>query len=67
MLNHMDFKVIVHDDNGNAVNYAVAASMMDDEIREELHVKLAPCDEQTFFDAYLKAHKEKFNEDFIIN
>lgn len=39
---------------------------MDDDIREELHAKLAPCTEQVFFDEYVKAHREKFNEDFVV-
>lgn len=38
------------------------AQMMDDEIRESLHSALAPCSEQEFFDAYCKAHQEKYGE-----
>jgi hypothetical protein len=37
---------------------------MDNEIREELHSKLAPCANQVFFDAYVSAHSEKFGENF---
>lgn len=36
------------------------------EIREQLHAELAPCDEQAFFDAYVREHKKKFNENFNI-
>ena len=63
----MDYVKFVKDANGMLVLWAAAVSYMDDEIREDLHFKLAPCDEQTFFSAYEKAHKEKFGEDFIIN
>lgn len=41
--------------------YAIV-QMMDDEIREELHCELAPCSKQEFFDAYTKAHQEKYGE-----
>nr|DAM50520.1 MAG TPA: hypothetical protein [Caudoviricetes sp.] len=36
--------------------------MMDEEIRENLNYKMAPCTDQEFFDAYTKAHEEKFGE-----
>lgn len=49
---------------GVAIDFEVAVSMMDDEIREELNDKLAPCSEQLFFDEYVKAHEEKFGEEF---
>lgn len=38
--------------------------MMDDEIREELHNEMAPCEAIDFLKAYLEAHREKFGEDF---
>ena len=62
----MDYTKFVLDENGNEVLWSAAAYMMDDDIRETLHFKLAPCDEQTFFDAYIKMHKIKFNEDFTV-
>lgn len=37
---------------------------MDDEIREELHRKLAPCDPATYLEAYLSAHRERYGEEF---
>lgn len=37
---------------------------MDDGIREDLHSKIAPCEIGEFFEAYKKAHAEKFGEDF---
>ncbi len=49
---------------GVEVNFEVAIALMDDEIREYLHGKLAPCSDQEFFDEYCKTHQEKFDEDF---
>lgn len=49
---------------GTEVDYEVAVTMMDDEIREQLHAELAPCTEQEFFDAYAVAHEEKFEEEW---
>ena len=46
---------------GNEVNYDAAVELMDDDIREQLHDQMAPCTEQEFFDAYAKAHAEKFD------
>ena len=54
----------VKDYYGNDVNFEAAANLMDDELREELHMELAPCSEQEFFDAYAEAHMKKFNEEF---
>lgn len=57
----MNAKEII--DNGL---YNQAVNLMDDEIREELHSELAPCTDEEFLAAYIKAHKEKFGEDFKI-
>lgn len=43
-----------------------AASHMDDGLRERLHGELAPCDPQTFVDAYAAAHLEAFGEEWKI-
>ena len=51
----------VKDYYGNNVNFDAAVEYMDGEIREQLHDQLAPCTDQEFFDAYAKAHAEKFN------
>jgi len=40
---------------------------MDNEIREELHQKLAPCTDQEFIDAYIRWHKDRFDEEFTVN
>lgn len=42
-------------------------NMMDDELREDLHMELAPCAEQEFFDAYAKAHAERFGEEWELD
>lgn len=40
---------------------------MDDEIREELNSKLAPCGVLRFLSEYLDAHERKYNEAFTID
>ena len=51
----------VQDEDGRTVNYAAAVELMDDELREQLHREMAPCTNQEFYDAYVKAHAEKYN------
>lgn len=53
--------------NNEAVDFEEAVNLMDDEIREEVHRKMAPCSEQEFMDAYAKAHHEKYGEEFKVN
>lgn len=48
--------------SGAEINYDAAVMLMDDDLREELHHKLAPCTDQEFFTAYEKAHQKKFGE-----
>lgn len=52
--------------NGTEIDFEVAVSLMDDEIREDLNRELAPCSEQEFFSAYEKAHAEKYGEEFQV-
>lgn len=59
-------KMEVINRDGHEINFEAAVSLMDDEIREELNRELAPCTEQEFFEAYEKAHAEKFGEEFKI-
>ena len=47
------------------MDYKVIEMLMDDEIREELHAKLAPCTDDEFLEAYKKAHKEKYGDEFV--
>ena len=42
-------------------------NMMDDEIREDLHSKLAPCTDQVFFTAYEDAHEAKYGEEWELS
>lgn len=51
----------VQDEDGRTVNYAAAVGLMDDDLREQLHREMAPCTNQEFYDAYVKAHAEKYN------
>ena len=51
----------VQDEDGRTVNYTAAVELMDDELREQLHREMAPCTNQEFYNAYVKAHAEKFN------
>lgn len=53
---------MVVNEYGVSIDFKVAEMMMDEEIMESLHTKLAPCTDQEFFDEYAKAHEEKFNE-----
>nr|DAH24674.1 MAG TPA: hypothetical protein [Caudoviricetes sp.] len=52
--------------NNTQVDFEAAVNLMDDEIREALHMEMAPCTEQEFFDAYCEAHEEKYGEEFAI-
>ena len=52
---------------GTKIDYEAAVMLMDDEIRESLHFKLAPCTEQEFFNAYEKAHIEKYGEEWELS
>lgn len=56
----------VIDNKGNEVFFEVAINLMDDEIREKLHMDLAPCTDQEFFDAYCAQHFEKYGEEFMV-
>lgn len=53
--------------NGEEISFNVAVALMDNEICEQIHMELAPCENQEFLDAYVKAHQEKYGEEFIVN
>lgn len=67
-------KVIV---NGREVDFVAAVSLMDDEIREDIHSTIegtrdpaypsVVCTNQEFVDAYCVAHAAKFGKDFVIS
>lgn len=56
----------VRDIYGRKIDFEAAVSYMDDEIRENLHFKICPCTEQEFYNAYARAHEEKFGELFTM-
>ena len=51
----------VEDEDGHMIDYDAAVELMDDDLREQLHREMAPCTNQEFYDAYVKAHAEKYN------
>lgn len=52
---------------GTAIDFDAAVALMDNETRETLHDRIAPCTEQEFFDAYCAAHAEKYSEEWEPN
>ena len=56
----------VQDEDGRTVDYAAAVELMDDDLREQLHREMAPCSNQAFYAAYVKAHAAKYGEKFQI-
>jgi hypothetical protein len=53
--------------NGKTIDFDAAVNLMDDDIREALHSKMAPCTDQEFIDAYVEAHAAKFEgEEFQV-
>lgn len=49
------------------IPFQAIVSLMDDEIREELHRELAPCTDAEFLEAYREKHFAKYGEEFTIN
>ena len=54
----------VKNNYGTEIEWNAAVNLMDDDLREELNADLAPCTEQEFFEAYAKAHENKFGEEW---
>lgn len=54
-------KTVVNEYGVN-IDYDLAVSFMDDDLREQIHGEFAPCTDQQFFDEYAKRHEQKFNE-----
>ena len=65
--NKRNEKNIVKNINGAEINYQAAEILMDDELREQLHMEIAPCSEQEFFRAYEKAHKNRFEKEWELS
>ena len=57
-------KVYVINRYGKEVDFEAAMNIMDDGLRNELHMDLAPCGEQEFYNAYCKTHADRFGEEF---
>lgn len=57
----------VQNTNGTVVDFQAAVNLMDDEIREELHNSQDWNSEQDFFEAYEKAHAEKYGEEWELS
>ena len=53
--------------NGKEYDFESTTILMDREIREALHMEMAPCSEQEFFNEYIKRHYAKFGEEFCID
>jgi hypothetical protein len=52
----------IMNNHGVVIVFEDAVKYMDDDIREKLHDRLAPCTEQDFFDAYARDHEKNFGE-----
>ena len=46
--------------------YDQCVNLMDDDLREEIHREMAPCEEIDFLWEYVQRHRVKFNEEFMI-
>jgi RecB family endonuclease NucS len=54
--------------HGDICDFDAVVNLMDDEIREAIHTRMAgDCTEQQFFDAYCAAHAEEFGKEFVVN
>jgi hypothetical protein len=53
--------------NGTEINFDAAVALMDDDIREDLSMELAPCTDQEFFSAYESRHEEKYGEEWELS
>lgn len=43
------------------------AYYMDDDLREQVHMELAPCSDMEFLVRYLELHEEMYGEEYAIN
>lgn len=56
-------QLIIEDEDGKSWEYIV--SLMDDDVREDVHADLAPCTEDEFLEEYKKRHLAKFGAEFV--
>lgn len=47
--------------------FLACVELMDDEAREKLHIKLAPCDDRDYLDAYCSTHLGLFGTAFFVD
>lgn len=52
--------------NEKVVDFDACVNMMDDEIRENLHMDYCWESEQEFLNVYCEAHIQKFGEEFTV-
>ena len=52
--------------NGNIVDFDQCVNLMDDEIRENLHMEYGWASEQEFLDMYCQDHMQKFGKEFAL-
>lgn len=48
-------------------NWESIVSLMDDDLREQVHAELAPCTDVEFYERYCQLHEEKYGKPFVIN
>ena len=53
--------------NCTEINFDAAVTLMDDDIREDLSMELAPCTDQEFFSAYEARHEAKYGEEWELS
>ncbi len=58
---------MVMNKNGTEINFDAAVALMDDDIREDLSLELAPCTDQEFFSAYEARHEAKYGEEWELS
>lgn len=61
------FEMKVVNKNGYELDFDAAVILMNDEIREALNDKIAPCTEQEFFTAYEEAHEKATGEEWFLS
>ncbi len=52
--------------NGDMIDFDAAVNLMADDLREQVHVELAPCTEQEFYNRYCELHSERYGEEFYV-
>ena len=52
--------------NGSTADFNTCVALMDDDLREEISVDLAPCTKQEFINEYCKIHFAKYGIEFEI-